>query len=161
MNDQELISTDGEDNLAGRRWILVVEDNPTIQEYYTQLLTTAHHLFDLAKNGEWGWDCVRSKDYYLIVTDHDMPNLTGLGLIQRLDEGNYRIPVILISGTIAMDDSRLIGHCLYAAIPKPVSQKVLLDSIAEVRDLNLPRWFTHPSPTNERSTTDEFSAARL
>jgi len=152
MNDLEHQCFDGSGSQADSHCILVVEDNPEIQEYYTQLLDAANLRFDLAKNGEWGWDCVRAKNYYLIMTDHDMPKLTGLGLIQKLDEGNYRIPVILISGTISMNDIRLVGHCLYATIPKPVTQQVLLKSIAEVRSLNLPLWFTHPFSKRESLT---------
>jgi FixJ family two-component response regulator len=80
-----------------------------------------------------------------------MPLLTGLGLIQRLDDENYRIPVILISGTIPMNDRRLVGHCLFATIPKPVSAETLLNSITEVLSLELPLWFTHPFREKEKT----------
>jgi CheY-like chemotaxis protein len=157
MNDAKSQYFDGEPESAPHRWILVVEDDPAIQEYYSQLLKGANYPFDLAKNGEWGWDRVQAKEYYLIVTDHDMPLLTGLGLIQRLDDRDYRIPVILISGTIPMDDRRLVGHCLFATIPKPVPAEVLLNSIAEVLALDLPLWFTHPFREKKKTVVEETS----
>jgi DNA-binding response OmpR family regulator len=124
--------------------LLVVEDNSTVRDYYAHILTAAGYYFDLAENGEVGWESVQARDYSLIITDHDMPRLTGLGLINRLSEGDYRVPVILISGSLSREDTRLVGLSLLAMVCKPISVASLLAKIKEAISLELPLWFTHP-----------------
>jgi DNA-binding response OmpR family regulator len=124
--------------------LLVVEDNPAVRACYAEILKSGGYHFDLAENGEAGWESIQERVYSLIVTDHDMPRLTGLGLIKRLDEQEYRVPVILISGSLLPGDSRLVGLCLLDMISKPVSGSTVLAKIKAALSLNLPHWFTHP-----------------
>jgi hypothetical protein len=59
---------------------------------------------------------------------------------------NYRVPVILISGSLQPGDSHLVGHCLIDIISKPTSGESVLEIIRGALDLNLTIWFTQPSP---------------
>jgi CheY-like chemotaxis protein len=125
-------------------YLLVVEDDASVRDHYADILTTAGYLFDLAGNGEAGWENIQSRDYSLIITDHDMPQLTGLGLIERLGDQDYRVPVLLISGSLSSEDTRLVGLCLLGMISKPIFVASFLARIKEAISLDLPVWFTHP-----------------
>jgi len=111
--------------------LLVVEDNPGVRQFYFEILTNAGYSVDLAEDGEAGWDAVHANKYDLIVTDHDMPRLTGIGLIERLCRAERDEPVILVTGTISLDDFYFKRQNLFAQVAKPFSVGVFLAKIEE------------------------------
>jgi CheY-like chemotaxis protein len=84
---------------SGPGRILVVDDNPEIREYIAKLASREGFVVDTAGDGEEGWRSVCSMGYELVITDHQMPKLTGLSLIRRLREVSINAPCILISSS--------------------------------------------------------------
>ncbi|MDB5313727.1 MAG: chemotaxis protein histidine kinaselike protein [Gemmataceae bacterium] len=82
-----------------KKRVLVVDDSITVREVERQLL--AHHGYEVAVavDGMDGWNQVRAGRYDLLVTDVDMPRMTGLQLVQavRADEKFRNLPVIIVS----------------------------------------------------------------
>jgi two-component system, chemotaxis family, sensor histidine kinase and response regulator WspE len=79
--------------------ILVVDDSITVREMERQLLENAGYQVDVAVDGMDGWNAARMGQYDLIVTDVDMPRLSGIELVQQLKaHATLRsIPTIIIS----------------------------------------------------------------
>jgi two-component system sensor histidine kinase and response regulator WspE len=81
------------------RRILVVEDSLTVREMERRVLERAGYAVDLAIDGMEGWNALRRGAYDLVLTDIDMPRLTGLELVRRIraDTRLQGLPVVIVS----------------------------------------------------------------
>lgn len=114
--------------------ILVVEDETSIRQIYSCALAHCGFQVDTAEDGEEGWNALRnavsdSNGYDLLITDNNMPNLSGVGLIQKLRSARIELPVILASGALPADSD----HVHVAAIlPKPFPLDLLIKTVKEI-----------------------------
>ena len=68
----------------------------------------------------------------LIITDHTMPGMTGLELIQQLRECGLKIPMVILSGNaryVSKGDLAGLGNVQF--MPKPFELSALLERVAE------------------------------
>lgn len=111
--------------------ILIVEDDDIIQRLITLTLEAAGYSIVCANDGEAGWDAVNAANFDLVITDNNMPRLSGIELIRRMrDAGMTSLPVLLISGEIprtAKNFASLITPGL--AVEKPFSMAKLLGHV--------------------------------
>ncbi len=107
--------------------LLVVDDSLTVREAERQLLENAGYQVDVAVDGLEAWSAVRLSDYDLVVTDVDMPRMTGIELVKRVRaEGPKRdLPMIIVSYK-DRDEDRLLG--LEAGANHYVSKSSFSDS---------------------------------
>ena len=89
---------DGEPSLRQR--ILVVEDDAAIRRLNTEILTYSGYQVDAAEDGAAAWDALQQNNYDLMVTDNDMPKVTGVELIQKLQAARMALPVIMATGAM-------------------------------------------------------------
>ena len=82
-----------------KKHVLVVDDSITVREVERQLLRNAGYQVDVAVDGQDGLNQVRAGSFDLLVTDVDMPRMTGLDLVRavRNQEPTRNLPVIIIS----------------------------------------------------------------
>jgi two-component system sensor histidine kinase and response regulator WspE len=82
-----------------RRRILVVDDSITVRELERSLLKSRGYEVEVAVDGMDGWNALRSGSYDLMVTDVDMPRMTGIELVSRVkaDPHLRALPVIIVS----------------------------------------------------------------
>jgi len=78
--------------------LLVVDDDSAMRTLLSGWFRNAGYRVSTAADGEAAWDilCVETVD--VLITDHDMPKLTGLDLLRRVRAGPLELPVILMSG---------------------------------------------------------------
>ncbi|MBI1182335.1 MAG: response regulator [Alphaproteobacteria bacterium] len=90
------------------RHILVVDDSLTVRETERKLLERAGYLVDVAVDGVAGWNALRLGSYDLLLTDVDMPRMTGIDLIRRVrDDTRLRdLPVMIVSYKEREEDRR-------------------------------------------------------
>lgn len=89
-------------NQRMRHRILLAEDNGFFRKYVTQVLETAGYKVTTAVNGEEAFDHLqrsRSDEFSLLLSDIEMPRLTGLGLAGRVrSETRFsNLPMIAIT----------------------------------------------------------------
>jgi two-component system, chemotaxis family, sensor histidine kinase and response regulator WspE len=79
--------------------VLVVDDSITVREMERKLLENAGYQVDVAVDGSDGWNAIRAQSYDLIVTDVDMPRLSGIELVSQIkaDRSLQNIPTIIVS----------------------------------------------------------------
>jgi two-component system sensor histidine kinase and response regulator WspE len=82
-----------------RKRILVIDDSITVRELERQLLESHGYEVDLAVDGMEGWNAVRLGQYELVISDVDMPRMTGIELVKliRSEQRFKSIPVIIVS----------------------------------------------------------------
>jgi len=87
--------------------VLVVDDDAGVRDVLAITLNKAGYRTRCAKDGEDGWEALHVNKFDALITDHDMPRLTGLDLIRRVRAAPLQVPVLLMSGRLPWDDSRL------------------------------------------------------
>jgi DNA-binding response OmpR family regulator len=117
-------------NGQGSKRILVIDDNAEIREFIAKLLSQAGVSADTAGDGEEGWKSVRSTGYEMVITDHQMPKLTGLNFIRRLREDSIEAPCILLSASLPEPKSTLTQLINPGAVlTKPFRPADLLETV--------------------------------
>ncbi|MCF6253248.1 MAG: chemotaxis response regulator CheY [Thiomicrorhabdus sp.] len=80
--------------------ILVVDDFSTMRRIVKNLLKElGFHKFDEADDGDTAWPMVQTGKYDFIVSDWNMPDMTGLDLLKhvRADANLQNTPFLLIT----------------------------------------------------------------
>lgn len=96
--------------VAAKKRILVVDDSITVREVQKQILRGRGYDVEVAVDGQDGWNRVRAESYDLVVSDVDMPRMTGLEFVRKIrgDERLKDLPVVIVSYK-DRDDDRLRG----------------------------------------------------
>lgn len=110
--------------------ILVVDDEPALRELMADAVTRVGFHAHMARDGEEGWEALCKTTYDLLITDHEMPRLTGLALIERLRTVSMKPPCILTSGSLPLPES-LLTKIVHpgAVLPKPFSVTKLIEKV--------------------------------
>jgi len=115
--------------------ILVIDDEAHILHVVRLKLENAGYTVITASDGEEGYEvaCERIPD--LIITDHQMPYLTGLQMCEKLRGRPMTadIPVLLVTAQgYGMDRDELSRLRIAHTISKPFSPRDLLTQVASV-----------------------------
>lgn len=92
-----------EDLQPERTHLLVVEDEPTIRQLFAALLTAAGYSVAEAVDGFAALEEIRRKRPALILSDLNMPRMTGFELLSVIRRRFPAIRVIAMSGAFAGD----------------------------------------------------------
>ena len=113
--------------------ILVVDDDTGIRKIGAEVLARYGYQVDAAEDSATGWKALQAHTYDLLITDLDMPKLSGLKLVKRLRAARLALPVILASGTMTPQElNRNPWLHLSGALLKPVSPEQLLQTVQAV-----------------------------
>lgn len=114
--------------------ILVVEDDPHILRVISFWLQRQGHQIIEARNGLAGFEQFEKHTPEILVTDLNMPGMTGLELIEKLKpRPDYPRGVIVLTNRW---DHREIGEQLASigvlVMPKPFSPSALAERVNEI-----------------------------
>ena len=113
--------------------ILVVDDEMLIREVNAGILSRSGYQTETAEDGEAAWKALQTNCYDLLITDNNMPKVSGLELIKKLHAAQIALPVIMVSGTIPSEAwDREACPEIAATLPKPVTVKELVDTVKKV-----------------------------
>jgi len=96
--------------------ILIADDDEGIRHLITSVLAGEGFDVKAASNGEEAWEELHRKHYDLLVTDNEMPHLTGLELIKWLRKDGMKLPVILASGSLSEETTQDYPQLQIAAV---------------------------------------------
>ena len=114
--------------------ILVVDDEPVVASILTSILTRRGYAVTAVNGAKEALRLLREPgaDFQLLLTDHGMPEMTGLELIAEARRDGPKIPIIMLTG---WGQSLLQNHSPEEApddlLGKPINQADLLDSVAK------------------------------
>lgn len=100
--------------------ILIIEDEPDLQDIIRQSLEKEKYLVETASDFKSGLDKIGAYDYDCILLDIMLPGGSGLMLLREIRAMHKKDPVIIISAKDALDD-KVAGLELGADdyLPKP------------------------------------------
>jgi CheY-like chemotaxis protein len=110
--------TDSEDTPPRR--LLVIDDNPTIRTTVGSLLRDLGHTVAVAESGAAGLALLLETPVDLVLTDLQMPGLTGWEVARLVKAMDPRLPVVLVTGsapTIPPDQPERVW--VDTILPKP------------------------------------------
>jgi len=120
---------------SGREKILVVDDEKEILEIYNDLLGERYKVFN-AESGVRGWEEYIEHRPDLTITDFQMPNGSGSGLIKKILEWDGRAKIILASSTVwhAEDIGYYRDKGVQGFLVKPFHSWEVIEEVERVLD---------------------------
>jgi two-component system cell cycle response regulator DivK len=115
--------------------ILIVEDNALNVKLFCDLLAVHGHEPRPVTDGRFALDQAREFQPDLVITDIQLPHVTGLELIRmiREDKTLQDVPIMAVTAyAAATDEERIRGAGAQAYVSKPIS---VAKFVAQVNEL--------------------------
>lgn len=116
--------------------ILIAEDNAALSRVIEFTLSKAGYEVTQAANGRIAWEHAQNEHFDVILTDQQMPEMTGIELCGRLrDSEQYAsTPVVLLTAKgLELELPQLCEELgIAATFPKPFSPSQVLRTVQEL-----------------------------
>ena len=125
--------------------ILVCDDEPHILHVVSTKLRNAGFEIATAADGEEGFETAQSFQPNLIITDYQMPYLSGLELCTKLrnEPSTATIPAIMLTARgFSLGPTELRETNIKKVLPKPFSPRELLATAQQVLGIPIPTTTT-------------------
>ena len=128
--------------------ILVADDSTDVRQLMTDVLAHSGYQVDAAEDGVIAWAALQAKPYDLLITDHQMPRVTGVELVKNLRSARMALPVVMVAGELPTHElARNPSLQLAATLEKPFDVFDLLATVEKVlRSTDSRRQQTKPLP---------------
>jgi chemosensory pili system protein ChpA (sensor histidine kinase/response regulator) len=119
--------------IEGRKPVaLIVDDSLSIRKYLSSLLMQKGYITDTARNGYEALELLNKQEFDIMVTDLEMPKLSGYELIEtlRYDPRFTTFPIIVLTGRAGENFRQLtteLGADAY--VIKPFKDRELFEQI--------------------------------
>lgn len=115
--------------------ILIVDDNKELREILEEYLQAEGNVADGAANGREALVKHGENPYDLIVTDLNMPEVTGMELIRSIKRENNDTEFIIVTGYASLDSAvEAVKMGAFDYIVKPFRMEELKVVVKNVRD---------------------------
>jgi PAS domain S-box-containing protein len=115
--------------------LLLVDDNHLLVQTYTRLLSKAGHSVTATRDAKEAIQIVQHdpEAFDLVITDLNLPQLSGYQLIREIRESGCKAKVVMISGYLNTEEG-IFPEVEKAdtVLAKPISPELLLQTIARV-----------------------------
>jgi len=110
--------------------ILIVDDDEDIVESLSTLLSNAGYVVDVALNGEEAIKKSKEKVYNVALIDVELPDMTGIDLLTKLEERKPATRKIIITGYASLDNAvKALNLGADAYLIKPVDPEELISTV--------------------------------
>ncbi len=117
----------------GRR-ALVVDDSPSIREAMTSMLAREGWIVDVADDGSRALEMAQRQSYQLVITDLEMPGLSGFALITSLRAEEPAPAIIVLTSRNLPEVRRRVRDLgVSSFVAKPITRRKLLEAIEQTR----------------------------
>ena len=134
--------------------ILIVEDNALNIKLFCDLLAAHGHEPEAVTDSRFALDAARQFSPDLVITDIQLPHVSGLDLIRMLrkDEELHEVPIMAVTAySTAEDEERIRAAGAQAYVSKPIS----VVRFAETVDQLLKKGSDEPEIDDPQSPANE------
>ena len=121
-----------------KKTILVIEDDRNQLSALEQYLEKAGYLVITAINGMEGLKLLESAQYDLVITDINMPYVSGIGVISALKGKHPHIPAVAITGFGEAPLGAAKEKKANVMLKKPLKMSTLIGHIEKLLYANTP-----------------------
>ena len=83
-----------------RKWLLVVDDQTSVREILAEGLEYMGYEAKTAGSAAQAFEMIRNERPALVLTDIDMPDETGIELLNRIKAHDQELDVIMVTGIV-------------------------------------------------------------
>jgi CheY-like chemotaxis protein len=113
--------------------ILIVDDDQEIRALHVNILRRGGFQVDAAADGAAAWAALTNHSYALLITDNQMPGMSGLDLVEKLRSACNSMPVILAASPLETKDvERCASLRLAATLHKPYPVAHFLETVKRI-----------------------------
>jgi DNA-binding NtrC family response regulator len=132
--------------------ILVLDDQPGLAAVFGEMLNTHGYRSTVMTDSRDALTLIKENPdmFALVLTDQTMPGLTGVELVQFLQEIRPGLPVILTTGFSPYVDAATAASMNIEFLQKPVQPGILIQTVARLLNaaaVNADRNPPPPPPT--------------
>lgn len=110
--------------------ILMCEDSPDIQKLLRLVLRKEGVDFDLASNGQEGFEKAIAGEHDIVLMDIQMPILDGYLATKKLREAGYKKPIVALTAHAMSDEKeRCFAVGCNEYLSKPIDREKLINTI--------------------------------
>lgn len=117
--------------------ILVADDEPSIREIISLMLTENEYHVTCVEDGLEAWQRLQDEKYDILITDIQMPNLNGHELLRKLDnEKTQKLYKIVLTGGTSLSFSKndnSLNNNIDAILEKPFKKEQLIQIIDKIK----------------------------
>lgn len=120
--------------MPSRKYIvLIAEDNPGLARVLSFKFRSCGFDPISCANGDEAWELFNERQIDALVSDHEMPILSGLELIERVRVIDTKLPCFLVTGRQLelSRDPRVITLGIQEVFGKPFSPGTVVSTVAE------------------------------
>ncbi len=115
--------------------IVVIDDDEAVRDSLSALLSSAGFQVNTYESGPSFLESEDVRVVNCLIVDLEMPELTGLDVLNRLVAEGNMVPVILISGNCGTAAWQRAKRASFAAcLEKPFSDEQLLEAVRNALD---------------------------
>ncbi len=139
--------------------LLVVDDEIANINLYKVVLSRLPVSVDTATSGAEAFDLLKTKQYDLVLLDLLMPDLTGIGLLQKAEQEGVTLPTVLVCSSIT--HKGIISQALFLGaggyLHKPFTYQQLLQAVCDYLNLPFPQTGVKASSSMSPSVQSDSS----
>ena len=128
--------------------ILLVDDDVLIRQICARVLRCFGYQTETANDGAAAWRVLQANVYDLLITDNNMPKVSGVELVKKVRSAHMALPIIMASGNLPTGDlerNPWLEHV--ATLAKPFTGDELLGTVKKVlRESDITGEQTEPLP---------------
>jgi chemosensory pili system protein ChpA (sensor histidine kinase/response regulator) len=136
------IPTDAIDRVEHERVIVVADDSISVRKFVGRMLEKNGYRVKLAADGLEAAELVAQHGCHLVITDLEMPRMTGYELMVQLRQSptTRRIPVMVVTSRAgAKHRDRAIKEGAAAFLTKPVQEDQLIAAVEQLMGMEATR----------------------
>jgi len=127
ISESLLEADDRAPGLPGRVHVLVVDDDPMVRRALADLVGSRERLVTLCASGSEAIGVIGKETVDLILLDLNLPDMTGLDILQRVREARPEPTVIVVSGDDRIDSAIATLKCgAHEYVRKPFEPVALI-----------------------------------
>ena len=84
--------------------ILVVDGDSALRRLYAEALARPGFYVDVVEDGIGGWEALQADHYNLLITEHDVPKLSGVELVKKLRAAHMALPVVMTADRLPVHE---------------------------------------------------------
>lgn len=114
---------------ASFRRVLVLEDDALVRRAYQRALSPEYQVVAVG-TGHEAMDRIRATPFGAIVSDIDLPGLSGIEVLKLLRSTDVSVPVILVTGCPSVESAQdAVNYGAFRYLTKPVDPDSLRDAV--------------------------------
>jgi EAL domain-containing protein (putative c-di-GMP-specific phosphodiesterase class I) len=114
-----------------------VDDDPAIAAAFRRVLEAVDYCVHVANRGEAGIEAIMQRAFDVVISDIQMPGMTGVDLLRAIRAFDLDVPVILMTGAPTVEtaiEAVNLGALLY--LSKPTPNQVLVQAVERASRLH-------------------------